>query len=72
MTGAWPICPVYHMAQAFSALHTAYDKAINANGGNCPPRDQVVDPVSQGGAGEGQQRDSDPHAAYESAKCIKG
>ena len=32
-TGAWPIYPVYHMAQAFKALQTAYDKAIKANGG---------------------------------------
>ena len=35
-TGAWPIYPVYHMAQAFTALQTAYDKAIKANGGNWP------------------------------------
>jgi branched-chain amino acid transport system substrate-binding protein len=42
-TGAWPIYPVYHMAQAFSALQTAYDKAIKANGGNWPTREQVVD-----------------------------
>jgi branched-chain amino acid transport system substrate-binding protein len=31
------------MAQAFTALHTAYDKAIKANGGNWPTREQVVD-----------------------------
>ena len=42
-TGAWPIYPVYHMAQAFSALQAAYDKAIKANGGNWPTREQVVD-----------------------------
>src|SRR5829696_5266440 len=42
-TGAWPIYPVYHMAQAFTALQTAYDKAIKANGGNWPTREQVVD-----------------------------
>ena len=42
-TGAWPIYPVYHMAQAFKALQTAYDKAIKANGGNWPTREQVID-----------------------------
>ncbi|WP_244609018.1 ABC transporter substrate-binding protein [Bradyrhizobium sp. SUTN9-2] len=42
-TGAWPIYPVYHMAQAFKALQTAYDKAIKSNGGNWPTREQVVD-----------------------------
>ena len=31
------------MAQAFSALQAAYDKAIKANGGNWPTREQVVD-----------------------------
>ena len=29
-TGAWPIYPVYHMAQASSALQAAYDKAGKA------------------------------------------
>ena len=42
-TGAWPIYPVYHMAQAFSALSGAYDKAIKANGGKWPTREQVID-----------------------------
>ncbi|MCA1501510.1 MULTISPECIES: ABC transporter substrate-binding protein [unclassified Bradyrhizobium] len=42
-TGAWPIYPVYHMAQAFKALQTAYDKAIKSSGGNWPTREQVVD-----------------------------
>jgi branched-chain amino acid transport system substrate-binding protein len=42
-TGAWPIYPVYHMQQAFSALQGAYDKAIKANGGKWPTREQVVD-----------------------------
>jgi branched-chain amino acid transport system substrate-binding protein len=45
-TGAWPIYPVYHMAQAFTALQAAYDKAIKANGGNWPTREQVVDATS--------------------------
>ena len=42
-TGAWPIYPVYHMAQAFSALHAAYDKAGKAAGGKWPSREQVID-----------------------------
>lgn len=42
-TGAWPIYPVYHMAQAFKALQTSYDKAIKANGGSWPTREQVID-----------------------------
>ncbi len=42
-TGAWPIYPVYHMYQAFSALQTSYDKAIKANGGKWPTREQVID-----------------------------
>ncbi len=31
------------MQQAFSALQGAYDKAIKANGGKWPTREQVVD-----------------------------
>lgn len=42
-TGRWPIYPVYHMMQAFSALQGAYDKAIKANGGKWPTREQVID-----------------------------
>ena len=42
-TGAWPIYSVYHMQQAFAALQGAYDKAIKANGGKWPTREQVVD-----------------------------
>ncbi len=42
-TGAWPIYPVYHMAQAFAALQAAYDKASKAAGGKWPNREQVVD-----------------------------
>jgi branched-chain amino acid transport system substrate-binding protein len=35
-TGAWPIYPCFHMAQAFSAMQKAYDKAIAAKGGGWP------------------------------------
>jgi branched-chain amino acid transport system substrate-binding protein len=42
-TGSWPIYPVYHMAQAFTALHDAYDNAIKAGGGKWPTREQVID-----------------------------
>ncbi len=42
-TGAWPIYSVYHMAQAFSALQGAYDKALKAGGGKWPTREQVID-----------------------------
>lgn len=42
-TGAYPIYPVYHMAQALSALKGAYEKAIEANGGAWPDREMVVD-----------------------------
>src|SRR5882724_6894225 len=42
-TGSWPIYPVYHMAQAFTALQDAYDKAIKAGGGKWPTREQVID-----------------------------
>jgi branched-chain amino acid transport system substrate-binding protein len=45
-TGAWPIYPAYHMAQAFSALQGAYDKAIKAAGGKWPTREQVIDAMS--------------------------
>lgn len=42
-TGAYPIYPVFHMSQALSALQAAYDKAIEANGGEWPDPEQVVD-----------------------------
>ena len=45
-TGAWPIYPVYHMAQAFAALQAAYDMAGKAAGGMWPTREQVVDAMS--------------------------
>ncbi|WP_108660527.1 ABC transporter substrate-binding protein [Acuticoccus kandeliae] len=41
-TGAYPIYPAFHMAQAFAALEAAYAKASEANGGNWPNEDQVI------------------------------
>jgi branched-chain amino acid transport system substrate-binding protein len=45
-TGSWPIYPVYHAQQAFAALQGAYEKAIKANGGKWPTREQVIDSAS--------------------------
>ncbi len=45
-TGAYPIYPVFHMSQALSALKGAYEKAIAANGGKWPGREQVVDAMA--------------------------
>lgn len=42
-TGEYPIYPVFHIAQALSALKGAYEKAIEAAGGAWPDREQVVD-----------------------------
>ena len=42
-TGEYPIYPAFHMAQAFAALQAAFDEAAEANGGNWPSREQVVD-----------------------------
>ncbi|WP_022729114.1 ABC transporter substrate-binding protein [Fodinicurvata sediminis] len=42
-TGDYPIYPAFHMAQAFAALEAAYDKAIEANDGAWPDREQLVD-----------------------------
>lgn len=42
-TGDYPIYPAFHMAQAFAALEAAYDKAIEANDGDWPDREQLVD-----------------------------
>jgi len=42
-TGAWPIYPVFHMAQALNALEAAYAKAIEAAGGEWPDTEAVVD-----------------------------
>lgn len=42
-TGAYPIYPTFHISQAIAALKGAYEKAIEANGGEWPEREQVVD-----------------------------
>lgn len=42
-TSAYPIYPVWHMAQSLFALRNAYAKAIEANGGQWPSREQVAD-----------------------------
>ncbi|MEW6768400.1 MAG: ABC transporter substrate-binding protein [Pseudomonadota bacterium] len=42
-TSAYPIYPVWHMAQSLFALRNAYDAAMKANGGQWPSRDQVAD-----------------------------
>lgn len=42
-TGAYPIYPTYHMAQALAALKAAYEKAIEANGGEWPEVEQVAE-----------------------------
>ena len=42
-TGAYPIYSVFHMVQAFAMLEAAYDKAIEANGGDWPSEQQVID-----------------------------
>lgn len=42
-TGAYPIYPVFHMAQALAALEKAYETAIEANGGEWPGEEQVIE-----------------------------
>lgn len=42
-TGAYPIYPAFHMAQALAALQKAYDGAAKANGGQWPTKEQVLD-----------------------------
>jgi branched-chain amino acid transport system substrate-binding protein len=42
-TGAYPIYPAYHMAQALEGLKTGYESAIKANGGKWPNPEQVAD-----------------------------
>lgn len=39
----YPIYPTFHMAQALFALKAAYEKAIGANGGAWPSREQLMD-----------------------------
>jgi len=42
-TGGYPIYSVFHMVQSLGALEAAYEKAIAANNGEWPSREQVVD-----------------------------
>lgn len=42
-TGAYPIYPTYHMAQALEGLKTGYEDAIKANGGKWPSTEQVAE-----------------------------
>jgi branched-chain amino acid transport system substrate-binding protein len=42
-TGAWPIYPVFHMAQALRALQAAYAKALEAGNGEWPDTEALVD-----------------------------
>ena len=42
-TGAYPIYPTYHMAQALIGLKAGYEAAIKANGGKWPSPEQVAD-----------------------------
>jgi len=42
-TGDYPIYPTFHISQALAALKGAYEKAIEANGGEWPEREMVVD-----------------------------
>jgi branched-chain amino acid transport system substrate-binding protein len=42
-TNAYPIYPVFHMAQSLFALRNAYERAIAANGGRWPSTEQVAD-----------------------------
>lgn len=45
-TGAYPIYPVFHMSQALNAFKSAYEKAIDNNGGEWPDKEQVIDAMS--------------------------
>jgi len=60
-TGSVAIYPVFHMSQALAALKAAYEKAIEANDGEWPEREQVVDAMKglsfQGLGGEVHIRD---------------
>lgn len=42
-TGAYPIYPTYHMAQALYGLKAGYEAAIKANGGKWPAPEQVAE-----------------------------
>lgn len=41
-TGSHAIYPVFHMSQAIAALKSAYEKAIEAKGGEWPSEDEVI------------------------------
>lgn len=45
-TGAKAIYPVFHMSQGMAAIQAAYDKAAEANGGNWPNEDQVIEAMA--------------------------
>jgi branched-chain amino acid transport system substrate-binding protein len=42
-TGAYPIYPTYHMAQALVGLKTGYESAMKGNGGKWPTTEQVAE-----------------------------
>lgn len=42
-TGTYPIYSVYHMVQALEGMSAAYDKAIEANDGQWPSKEQLAD-----------------------------
>jgi branched-chain amino acid transport system substrate-binding protein len=42
-TGAYPIYPTYHMAQALVGLKTGYEAAMKGNGGKWPTTEQVAE-----------------------------
>ncbi len=66
-TGAYPIYPTYHMAQALEGLKNGYENAIKANGGKWPTTEQVAEamrkmefraygrPISMREDGQGQE-----------------
>ena len=45
-TGEYPIYSVYHMVQAFAALEAVYAKAVEANGGAWPDKEQIADAMT--------------------------
>lgn len=45
-TGAYPIYSVFHMSQALAAFKAAYEKAIEANGGEWPDDEAVISAMS--------------------------
>jgi branched-chain amino acid transport system substrate-binding protein len=44
-TGAYPIYPTYHMAQALAGLKAGYEKAIKTGGGKWPGPEQVAEAI---------------------------